>query len=229
MHNVTCFRAALALGCLVLGGASSLVACGGDDNTATPAKDASVKDTSAGDSHQPTMDTGGGDTSMGGGDAGDAGTTLYQRLGGHAGIRGAVDAVVKAELMNPDMASYFFNQVATPIPAGHPNADQIAECFTDFVGKAAGGPETYPTMVTDDAGTFTCRDMSTIHQPLLISGGTFDKFISIAAMTLAGSVSTPDLQTLGGALIMQKPAIVTGSLADAGLEPFPGDASTKGD
>ncbi len=43
----------------------------------------------------------------------------------------ALDAIVANELMDlPDIASYFFNQVANPIPAGHPNADQITECFT---------------------------------------------------------------------------------------------------
>ncbi len=77
--------------------------------------------------------------------------------------------------------------------------------------------------VTDDAGTFQCRDMATIHQPLLISGGTFDKFISIAAATLSPSVCTADLHAMiGSALEGTRTAIVTSSLADAGLEPFPG-------
>jgi hypothetical protein len=39
----------------------------------------------------------------------DAGTetSLYERLGGNAGIAGAVDAIVAAELMDPEIAAYF--------------------------------------------------------------------------------------------------------------------------
>ena len=49
--------------------------------------------------------------------------------------------------MDADMKTYFFNQVVTPVPAGHPTADQIEECLTDLLGNAAGGPETFPTTV----------------------------------------------------------------------------------
>jgi hypothetical protein len=127
-------------------------------------------------------------------DAGGDGTTttLYQRLGGHAGIRMAVDKIVAAELMDTKIASFFFNQVASPVPAGHPTVDQLSECFTDLLASVAGGTETYPTTVTDEAGTFMCRDLATIHQPLGISGGTFDTFVMIAAT---------ELQTLGCCVI----------------------------
>jgi hypothetical protein len=164
----------------------------------------------------------------------DAGTTLYERLGGHAGIRAAVDAVVAQELMDTDIKSYFFNQVATPIPAGHPTADQIEECFTDLLANKAGGTEVYPTTVVtrddagNDAGSFTCRDMATIHQPLLISGGTFDKFVMIAGGVLTAAMGTgpytytaADIDTIAGALVGTKPVIVGSGLADAGLQPFP--------
>ncbi|HXN33542.1 MAG TPA: hypothetical protein VN894_16850, partial [Polyangiaceae bacterium] len=125
-------------------------------------------------------------------------TTLYARLGGHAGIRGALDKVVQAELGDPALASFFFNQVQTPVPEGHPTVDQLTECLTDQLSNAAGGPETFPTTVTDDAGSFTCRDMATIHQPLHISGGTFDKFVMIAAGELQTlGVATADIQTVG--------------------------------
>src|SRR5271170_8284265 len=89
-------------------------------------------------------DAGGGAGSDSGAAHADAGT-LYERLGGHAGIRSAVNAVVQAELGDPDLASYFFNQVAMPVPAGHPTVDQLSECFTDQLANAAGGPEAYPT------------------------------------------------------------------------------------
>ncbi|MGA7120279.1 MAG: hypothetical protein WBY94_09290 [Polyangiaceae bacterium] len=174
---------------------------------------------------EPFPGDGGAAPSDGG--ATDAGSTLYGRLGGHAGIRGAVNAIVGAELQNADIASYFFFQAGAP-GNGHPTADQIEECFTDLVGSAAGGPETYPTTITGDAGSYTCRSMQAIHAPLLISGGTFDKFVMIAGQTLTSAgVSSADVTTLAGALIATKSQIVTSSLADAGLEPFPGDAGAE--
>ncbi len=173
----------------------------------------------------------GSSSSSSAGDAGDAGTTLYQRLGGHAGIRKAVDAVVVAELANPQEQSYFFWQL-TPT-AGHPTADQVSECFVDLLAGAAGGPETYPPpsaipgLLPDggdagDAGSWVCRDMVTIHTPLFISGGTYDEFVTIAANTLAAApfnVSQADLATIGGLLegAALKGTIVTKSLTDAGL------------
>jgi hypothetical protein len=148
-------------------------------------------------------------------------TTLYARLGGHAGIRAAVDAVVQAELADPDLASYFFNQVATPVPAGHPNVDQLSECFTDQLANAAGGPETYPTTVTDDAGSWLCRDMTVVHAPFHISGGTFTKFVTIAAGELGTlGVASADISTIGSVLGGAQPAIVDSNLADAGELPY---------
>jgi hypothetical protein len=170
------------------------------------------------------------------GDAGgDAGSTLYSRLGGHAGIRGAVDAIVAAELADADIKTYFFNQVATPVPAGHPTADQIEECFTDLLGMNAGGPEVYPTTVvtlTDagaDAGSFLCRDLGTIHAPLKISGGTFDKFVMIAGGVLTSAMgmapytyTTADITTVAGVLTGTRSAIVDSNLNDAGAQVYPG-------
>ena len=157
--------------------------------------------------------------------------TIYARLGGHAGIRGAVNAIVKQELLDPDIQTYFFNQVAMPIPAGHPSADQIEQCFTDLVAATVGGPgESYPPDggVTDDGGTFMCRaDMTQIHAPLLISGGTFDKFVMIAGQVLTTAMVCPDdISALAGALDGEKTAIVSPQSADAGDQPFPGTTTT---
>jgi hypothetical protein len=152
-------------------------------------------------------------------EAGDGGpsTTLYQRLGSHAGVRAAIDKIVQAELGDPKIASFFFNQVATPVPAGHPTVDQLSECFTDLLANAAGGPETYPTTVADEAGTFTCRNLAVIHQPLDISGGTFDTFVMIAATELGTlGVAAADIQTIGSVLASTRSDIVSPSGADAG-------------
>jgi hypothetical protein len=163
-----------------------------------------------------------------GGNGADAGSTLYARLGGHAGIRGAVDKVVGAELGDPDIASYFVFQTMVPAPAGHPNVDQLEECFTDQLANAAGGPESYPTTVTDDAGSWTCRDMSAIHAPFDISGGTFAKFVMIAAGELQSlGVASADVATIGSVLNGAQPVIVDPTLADAGELPFAYDAGAS--
>jgi hypothetical protein len=180
-----------------------------------------------------TGDGGGSSSSGGSGSSSGAqmctgSTTLYERLGCHAGILSAIQQIVAAELMDPDLASYFFNQVAKPVPAGHPAPDQIEECLTNQLAAAAGGTETYPTTVMTTSGTFTCRDMMTIHAPFHISGGTFDKFIMIAAGVLQGAkVSSADIMTIGMVLTGQKPAVIDSNLADAGEQPY--DAGTGAD
>ncbi len=189
--------------------------CGDDTNNNPTTKDG------GGASLDGTTTDGTADSGSDGGSEASA-NTLYTRLGGHAGIRAAIDAIVAQELMDPDIASYFFNQTASPIPAGHPNADQISECFTDLLGNVAMGPEPYPTTVTDDAGSFTCRDMATIHKPLDISGGTFDKFVLIAAGELQTlGVAAADITAVGAALNGTKSIIVNATLADAGELSYP--------
>jgi truncated hemoglobin YjbI len=131
-------------------------------------------------------------------------TTLYDRLGGHSGIRNAVQAVVAAELKDQEIAALFAN-VGQP---GHPTADQIEECLTDQLGNAAGGPETYPTT----ANGWACRDMASAHAGLHIDSTTFDNFVSIAAGVLkSAGVSDADIQTIGGVLNGTETSIVAPS------------------
>jgi hypothetical protein len=202
---------------------------GCSSNSASPPADGGT--TSATTSSGTSSRTSSATTSSSSSSSCDAGAgTLYTRLGGHAGIRGAVDAIVAAELGDPNEATYFFWQ-AHPT-AGHPTGNQVAECFTDLLASLAGGTETYPPDggVFDDAGpvkTWQCRaSMVDIHAPLLISGGTFDQFIAVAAPVLIDAgVNSCDLATIAGALEGAKPQVVTPGLADAGVEPFPGDAA----
>jgi hypothetical protein len=201
------------------------IACSNSSSPASPAptQDAAPQDATVIDTGVP----GPGD-SMAPGDGAVAcapGATLFERLGGYTGIHSALEAIVGKELANPEIASYFFNQMETPVPAGHPTAGEIEDCFSVLLAAAAGGPYSYPPdggVATGDGGTFACRDMATIHQPLLISGGTFDEFVSIAATTLAPTVCASDLAMIGAALEGTKGAIVYAPLADAGLESFPG-------
>ncbi len=184
-----------AIVCVCAGGALGTMAVGCSSNSSTQA---------AGDSGVAS--------------AGDGATTsLYQRLGGHAGIRGAVDKIVGAELGDPELASYFVYQTMSPTPAGHPNVDQLEECLTDQLASAAGGTESYPTTVTDDAGSWTSRDMTTIHKQFHISGGTFSKFVMIAAGELQTlGVAATDIATVGSVLTGEESAIVDSNLTDAG-------------
>lgn len=174
------------LSTVTLGAVLTLAAACGDSTDTTT--DAGV-----------TMDAGGG--SM---DAAVA-TTLYQRLGGNTGIAGAVDAIVAAELMDPEIAAYFTAAAAYP---GAPSAVQIKQCLVAQLGSVSGGPETYPTTVS---GNFTCRSMADAHAHLGITSAAFDKFVMIAAnvLTTAG-VAPADIATIGGVLNSTKPAIATG-------------------
>jgi hypothetical protein len=211
-------------------------------SSGTTSSGSSSGTTSSGSSSGTSSGSSSGGTHDGGTDAGDAGdagaASLYTTLGGHAGIRSAVHAVVVKELADPIIASYFFNQTSPPA-AGHPSATQIEECFTDLLASAAtvGGPEKYvPNTTTvgpfDDAGVnvgdggpsdaggaWTCRDMSSIHQPLKISSATFDLFVNNAASALASppfNLTGANLNTLATLLVTPKAQIVDPNLPDGG-------------
>jgi hypothetical protein len=175
-----------------------------------------------------------------GGDGGAcAAGTLYTRLGGHDGIRAAVDEVVAAELMNADIKSYFFFQAGAPAN-GHPTSNQIEECFTDLVGHAAGGTETYPSEVGFDGGlavdggtnNYTCRSIVAAHRALQIDKATFAEFITIAGGVLTPALCPADLTVLAGALESFGEAgngVVTVDGGGNDAQPFPGnvDAASK--
>jgi hypothetical protein len=166
-------------------------------------------------------------TPSGGNDSGTVNNnTMYGRLGGHAGIRAKVDAVAQAELQNGDVASYFIFQAGAPAN-DHPTADMIEECLTDFIGSQSvvGGPETYPTTVMVDGGTWACRTMTNAHKALNITGGTFDTFVAIMGEVLQEQgVDQSDLSTLIGAIELTKPQIANPATYDAGPEPYDGGA-----
>jgi hypothetical protein len=150
--------------------------------------------------------------------------TLYQRLGGKAGLESFVKTVVETKILtDADLKTYFFSQVATPIPAGKPSATQIVVCFGRFVG-AALKEDTYPgAPVNDPANTnnpnHTCRDMLSSHGTLNIGTGTFDKFIGYIATSLmplvkptatkAGEITQAEFDALAAALNGTKTDIVT--------------------
>ncbi len=178
-------------------------------------------------------------TTTGAPDGGAYVPTLYDRLGGKSGLETFVKTVVDTKILtDADLKTFFFNQVATPIPAGHPSEAQIVVCFGRFVGAALGA-DTYPgAAVADTTNTntpsFTCRGMMEAHQGattmLHIGSATFDKFVGyiaaslmpliVATPTTAGQISQAEFNALAAALTAQKPLIVTAG-ASATLGPYP--------
>ncbi|WP_394841827.1 hypothetical protein LZC95_32715 [Pendulispora brunnea] len=162
--------------------------------------------------------------------------SAYERLGGHAGLLAFVKNEVENKVLkDSDLKTYFFNQVANPIPAGHPSAAQIEECFTRLVASVVQA-EQYPgAPVRDAANTntpdFTCRDMKSSHVGLNIGDKTFDKFVGVLAgdlmglvvadgtMLTAGHISQSEYNVLAKALTDTKSSVTTPG-APAGPGPF---------
>lgn len=203
--------------------AAALFACSDDETPATPKTDAGSSGTSG--------------TSGTSGDSGPTTLSLYERLGGKSGLESFVATVVDGKVLaDADLKTYFFAQVATPIPAGRPSKQQIVVCFARFVGAALKA-DTYPgAPVNDPANTnnpnHTCRSMVDSHKAnlLFIGNGTFDKFVGAIAASLqplvkptatkAGEITQAEFDALAGALNGQKGDITLASAPNTG--PYPG-------
>jgi len=153
-----------------------------------------------------TSSTAGTASSVAGANEGGA-SSIYEDLGEEAGITKAVDAIVAAEVMDADIASYFSQQADS---SHSPTVDDIKECLVIQLAGATGGPQVYAGHKTS-AG-FACRDMKTAHADLNINSGTFTKFVSIAANVLQSdpfNVPANDLATIGTVLLGLQKSIVT--------------------
>jgi hypothetical protein len=203
----TVFVVGLACAALAL---ASMTGC--DDDDSGTASSSSGGSSSGGSS--------GTATSSSGGSSGTTTQSLYDRLGKKDGINAALTEVVKAELADPEIASYF---VLVGKPGHPPTAAAIQECLLNQLGAAAGGPASevkYPTTV---GGGFTCRGMAESHKDLGIPPKTFDKFVTIAAGKLKElGVADADITTIGGVLNGTKSEIVTDTTRESG--PFNKDA-----
>lgn len=80
-------------------------------------------------------------------------TSLYQRLGGAAGIAALVDDIVDTHMKNPAVSVRFLPYLEKPELLA-----QVKKHTCDFFGMGSGGPEVY-------AG----RDMTTTHRGMNIS------------------------------------------------------------
>ncbi len=186
----------------------AVVACGSDDDSGVATGGTGGKSSAGagGKGSAGTPSIGEGGASGAGEEAGAGGLpgTLYERLGGHAGIQAAIGAIVTAELGDSDIARYFAPNLKDT--SHMPQPADIEECFTDLLGSLAGGTETYPTTLADG---YVCRSMPAAHAALHIGGDTFDHFVSIAGGVLMDAkVAEADIATIAGVLTSTKTAIV---------------------
>jgi hemoglobin len=89
--------------------------------------------------------------------AGDDAATLYERLGGWAGINSIVSDTIAAHRANPEIAHYFEGV----------DVDQLEAHVTAFFAAGSGGPDKY-------AG----RDMTTTHSDMGLSDADFDSAVA---------------------------------------------------
>ncbi len=129
--------------------------------------------------------------------------TLYDKYGGAATVRKVVDDAVVALLADPIQAP-FFAGVGEP---GNSSPERLKSCLRLQFTVVFGGPGTYPGH--NDQGDM-CRDMTSSHANLAITGPDFDRFITVLAAVLkADGVSDADIATVAPVLVGLKSSIVT--------------------
>jgi len=129
--------------------------------------------------------------------------TLYDKYGGAATVRKVVDDAVVALLADPIQAP-FFAGVGQP---GNASPERLKSCLRLQFTAVLGGPATYPGR--NDQGDM-CRDMTSAHATLAITGPVFDRFITdLAAVLKADGVSDADIAMVAPVLVGLKSSIVT--------------------
>jgi truncated hemoglobin YjbI len=129
--------------------------------------------------------------------------SLYDKYGGAATIRKVVDDAAIGLLADPIEAP-FFASLGQP---GRDTPERLKSCLRLQFTAVFGGPATYPGV--DDMGD-QCRDMTSTHANLAITGPVFDRFITdLTAVLTADGVSQADIATVAPVLVGLKPQIVT--------------------
>ncbi len=135
--------------------------------------------------------------------AGPSMQSLYDKYGGAPTVRKVVDDAVTALLADPVQAP-FFASLGQP---GSVTPDHLTSCLRLQFTALLGGPATYPGR--NDRGEM-CRDMTSAHANLAISGPVFDGFIAgLSSVLKADGVSDADIAAIAPALIGLRPQIVT--------------------
>jgi truncated hemoglobin YjbI len=121
-------------------------------------------------------------------------SSLYDRLGGAAGINTVItDFVVNRVLQDSKINGYFLNSTV--------DGGNVIRCLNLQVGSATGGKEVYPAP--------GCRDMKAAHKGMGVSKVDFDDLVGhlVAALTAAG-VSAGDISAIAGVLLPMQADIV---------------------
>lgn len=113
--------------------------------------------------------------------------TLYERLGGEAGIEAVVEDFLARVDGDEKINGYFRN---TSVDGG-----RLERCLVKQIGNATGGPQAYP----DPAAG--CRSMAEAHAGLGISTVDFNDLVAhlVDALEDAG-VAAADIETITGVL-----------------------------
>ncbi|WP_248928502.1 group I truncated hemoglobin [Paenibacillus hamazuiensis] len=113
---------------------------------------------------------------------------LYQRLGGHEGIRQVVQTFYKKVLEDKDIQPYFKNT----------DMAKLSEHQTIFVSFAVGGPDYY-----------TGPSLTQAHEKLNITSEHFDKVIRHLADSMREEgIEAADVDAVAAKLLPLKSAIV---------------------
>jgi hemoglobin len=122
------------------------------------------------------------------GEAEEVTETLYQRLGGEAGVRTIVQGTLERHLANPTVVSYF----------QHIDQAWLEDSVVAFFSAGTGGPNDYQG-----------QDMVTAHAHLRITDAEFDAAVAdvLASVTASGAnqAAHDEVQTI---LLSFRPQIV---------------------
>ena len=167
------------------------------DDTGGTTSDANDDDTWTGGGGDDSS-MGGDDASMGGPDVDDdagggADPTLYEILGGEAGLTAAVTAFVGAVAADPKINGYFLNDTV--------DIDHVILCLIKQFAELAGSPDHVYPDEGDPADEDGCRNMTDSHAGLGISTADFNDLVGHLVDVLTGAgLSESIIGIVGGAL-----------------------------
>jgi hemoglobin len=114
--------------------------------------------------------------------------SLYQQLGGRAGIASVVDALLQRSFADAELAPLFAANTV----------EELTPLITDQLCEASGGPCRY-----------VGRSMQDTHRGLAITDAQFDRFVShLLAVLDEAAVPAPTQQALLALLSPMRPDIV---------------------
>ena len=134
-----------------------------------------------------------GDAAMTLVDAAPVGPSLYERLGGKAGIEGIVANFAAAAHGHPELAPYFMNADVDGV--------RLTACLELQLSALTGGRDDQGRAFRYPGDDARCRDMRTIHAGMGITYSLFDITVdALAGELVAAGANDADLVALGRVL-----------------------------